>query len=1071
MQQSLRFLRVTLTLTALVGCAMTVPRSVAQPGEAKAGLVAWYRFDSGAPGDDSSGHQLAAEVSDAERAQGRAGTGLLLDGRGGLQVPSHDLLHAGRGFGLEMWVRFSTVAVNMNLFSKDREYLLRIDPPTEGGNISFFPNAGGSLEPRVRGPAPKAGTWYHLVASWDGSDAQLWVNGQSFRQHRGGAIEAADTSVLIGKPSRFGPIGLQGVIDEVKLYNRALSDADVLAAEYGLTEAPPGDRIRTARFEFGAGLQGWEARGVEGLAVRDGKLQAAVPDGASRLVNRSLEAPVASLPYLSLRMAVDHGATAEVAFLTTGGLAKLTFPVMADGRMHSYILDVGREPEWEGSLRALCLAPSEVAARVEIDFLRVSAQPEAPAELCVERFLPEHAVNRAGRPCTIEAMIANRGGAGRSLSAALSAPAGVRILGDARRAMDNLPHGETRALSWQLQAKQPMAAEVTLALSGPDVAPTRATLPLTFSSPVDLPKAAYVPEPQVAQSDYLVGCHYCPLWKQGTRGGGGWQEIVPFPERQPVLGWYDEGSPEVADWELKWCLEHGIQYFVYCWYRTNQGHGVDTFLSHAIHEGLFHARYKSKFKFAIMWENQWKGQAGVASEEDLLSNLVPYWIENYFKDPSYLKVDNRPLLFIYRPEFLVDDLGSVENVRRALDKVREACRQAGFDGLTILGEYRGMDPAPLKLMADEGLDYSFAYCWGVANNPTPPVAIQTQEDYWRSWQQQDIIPFLLTASMGWDSTPWSHSFSIWRLPPADFRTLCERAKAFMGTLPENSLGRKLMLLDNWNEFGEGHYIAPHRQYGFGYLDAVRSVFTRAPEPHIDLVPEDVGLGPYDSLFRDTLAFEDLRSKRVIGEGGQQPGLAGWWSFDDDEGSPVAFDYSGHGAGGVLHDATRAPGHQGKALVCSGGAVEVPRGAFETPSRAITVECWVRTDVGDQTDKWFVNSIYGTGESGFRLGLSGGKLAWAIPKTAWSHHLVADSPLPLGQWVHVAATYDAQVMRLYMNGKLCGALPRDGRINTADAHLCLGSYDIKHRAYFSGLLDEVRIYSQVLTEDEIAAAAR
>lgn len=136
------------------------------------------------------------------------------------------------------------------------------------------------------------------------------------------------------------------------------------------------------------------------------------------------------------------------------------------------------------------------------------------------------------------------------------------------------------------------------------------------------------------------------------------------------------------------------------------------FLSHAIHEGLFQARYADRFKFCIMWENQSKGQAGVASEEDFLNHLLPFWIETYFRHPSYLKIDNKPLLFIYRPEFLVEDLGSVENVRRALEKAREACRQAGFAGLTLLGEYRGLDPAPLQLMADEGLDYSFAYCSG-----------------------------------------------------------------------------------------------------------------------------------------------------------------------------------------------------------------------------------------------------------------------------------------------------------------------------------------------------------------------
>ena len=87
-----------------------------------------------------------------------------------------------------------------------------------------------------------------------------------------------------------------------------------------------------------------------------------------------------------------------------------------------------------------------------------------------------------------------------------------------------------------------------------------------------------------------------------------------------------------------------------------------------------------------------------ADERDLISNLLPYWMGNYFKHPSYLKLDNRPLLFIYRPEFLIQDLGGEGNVAKAFDKMRQACREAGFDGLYILGEYRGLDANHLKLM-------------------------------------------------------------------------------------------------------------------------------------------------------------------------------------------------------------------------------------------------------------------------------------------------------------------------------------------------------------------------------------
>jgi hypothetical protein len=72
---------------------------------------------------------------------------------------------------------------------------------------------------------------------------------------------------------------------------------------------------------------------------------------------------------------------------------------------------------------------------------------------------------------------------------------------------------------------------------------------------------------------------------------------------------------------------------------------------------------------------------------------------------------------------------------------------------------------------------------------------------------------------------------------------------------------------------------------------------------------------------------------------------------------------------------------------------------------------------------------------------------------------------------VAGTYDGQTMRLYTDGRLCASLERGGPIRPSDTHLCLGSYDVVHRAFFSGLLDEVRIYSRALTEEEVGRRAQ
>jgi hypothetical protein len=268
-----------------------------------------------------------------------------------------------------------------------------------------------------------------------------------------------------------------------------------------------------------------------------------------------------------------------------------------------------------------------------------------------------------------------------------------------------------------------LANSLPVAGQEPQQAAVRASKP---SAGVAAQKA-YVPEPQSVRTQILVGAHNCPLWEANQPQM--WNQLLKHPERTPALGFYSQETPQVADWKTKWAVEHGISFFVYCWYRNGQGGPVKMHFGSAIHDALLKSRYVSKMKFAVMWENQARGTAGVSSEADLMENLLPFWTQNYFRHSSYLKIDNKPLRFIYRPEFLVQDLGGVDKVRAALDKMRRACRKAGFDGLYLLGEYRGLDPKQLELMKQLGLDYTFAYCWYVPGSPKPQQAITAQLDY------------------------------------------------------------------------------------------------------------------------------------------------------------------------------------------------------------------------------------------------------------------------------------------------------------------------------------------------------
>jgi hypothetical protein len=234
-------------------------------------------------------------------------------------------------------------------------------------------------------------------------------------------------------------------------------------------------------------------------------------------------------------------------------------------------------------------------------------------------------------------------------------------------------------------------------------------------------------------------------------------------------------------------------------------------------------------------------------------------------------LNNKPILAIYNVERFVRDLGGEEEARTAIEKMEAACRRAGWEGLELIGQYCWGTPLELRQAAARieriGMHASWAYHWptftgafGTARRPTNAQAMDAQGTMWQSLPQ----PNILTVSMGWDSEPWGFSQSRvqWRLSPDDFKELCQRAKSLLDERPGDGLASRIVLLDNWNEFGEGHYIFPTRQYGFGYLDAVREVFAIDPPPHVDLTPADIGRGPYDFQYRALPSGTDGQRRSV-----------------------------------------------------------------------------------------------------------------------------------------------------------------------------------------------------------------
>ena len=971
---------------------------------------------------------------------------------------------------------------------KDGEYLLRVDWEKEGGNLSFFVNLGGSWETRVRGPVIKAQTWYDVRVGWTGQALNMTVNGESFHGNRLGTYTTTDNPLVIG------PVA--GVIDAIAIRNPAIERLDVLSSSVEQDDDAPfsaGSRwdillpwtwgkdhdSNTLAIGGDKLWNPWQAKNGMNASFHRDRVSCQPSSPGAMLVSPQLNVPITAMPYLCLDFTeAVAGQIGYLDFISDAGRGTISFEVASPGT--PTIITGIQSQAWTGSIRRLALSFADPNP-VVLTQATLADRPIGSPSLYIRSLVPGRAKLRPGRQESVVLGLQNVGGEAEDIAVTLRVPRGIKLVGKAKQTIPYLGMDDFDMATWHFVAKKPGSYTATLTAKT-NKASSSQDITLLVEPMPDLPPQDYVPTPVPAKTDYINLMHYCALWKEGTHYG--WKRIEPYPERRPAIGWYDEGTPEVADWHIKYALEHGINGFIYCWYRATYEPEITHSLGHAIHEGLFNAKYRDMFNFTIMWEN---GCAkGVKDEADLLDNVLPFWIKNYFTHPSYLKIDNQPVLFVWQPKPLIEQLGGTEKTKIAFDKMREQCRQHGFTGLRIIACMPTANQALGKLIAESGWDALTGYNLQPSGVPIAgydPAGLAYKDHaevlsrYKQTWIDRDAttgdLPDIPNVVMGRDDRAWGRIKRGKGLyianPQADnFAAACRDAKELVDAKPAGRWDSKMVVFDNWTEFGEGHYIEPTTGTGFSFVNAIKKVFcdSWADESITDVIPEDLGMDPPQRRYEAVRASYGKRMPwqplRIRGD------LIAHWEFDSED-NGVFPDSSINGCDLKADGVSLAPGRKGQALLCGtgGASFEAPQ-AFFHPG-GISIALWCNPSEPDQGNRWMINTAGTT--HGYRIGLGSGKIAWQIPREPWSHSLHDPQPLPVGQWTHVAATFDNQTMRLYINGKEVATRERQGFIRPGNEFVVGGYSTTSDRYAFQGLLDDVRVYRRVLSADEIAKLAQ
>jgi hypothetical protein len=196
------------------------------------GLVAAFGFEeaTGTTAADSSGRGMTGTISGAlHETAGRYGRALTFDGvNDWVTVADAAPLDLTTGMTLEAWVRPTVVSRWRTVLIKEQAgnltYALYANTDANRPSANFF----AGVERDVLGTAQlAANTWTHLATTYDGTNLRIYVNGVLVGTRAApGPISTSAQPLRIGGNSIW-PEFFQGQIDEVRVYDRARTAAEV----------------------------------------------------------------------------------------------------------------------------------------------------------------------------------------------------------------------------------------------------------------------------------------------------------------------------------------------------------------------------------------------------------------------------------------------------------------------------------------------------------------------------------------------------------------------------------------------------------------------------------------------------------------------------------------------------------------------------------------------------------------------------------------------------------------------------------------------------------------------------
>ncbi len=351
---------------------------------------------------------------------------------------------------------------------------------------------------------------------------------------------------------------------------------------------------------------------------------------------------------------------------------------------------------------------------------------------------------------------------------------------------------------------------------------------------------------------------YHPIPENDEWWGKGFTEWTNVAKAKPLfrghyqphvpadLGFYDLRLPEIraaqAAMARKYCIE------AFCYWHYWFGNGV-RLLQRPFDEVLMSGELD--FPFCLGWANEsWTGIWHGAEDRILMEQKYPGWDDHQrhfayllqaFCDRRYVRVNGKPLFFVYRPQHIPE-------CPKVMEYWRDLAVKAGLPGLHLVAQAPNPQWEPTEYGFDAAtISNHDKIRWLFEMNLTQQIRRKLVNNYifgsmmkrlnrkpLHTYEYREAMQFFVERNVrweyypmvipNWDNTPRSgrKGVVLMNSTPELFRLHLRQA---LSVVREYEESRRILFIKSWNEWAEGNHLEPDHKFGHQYLEAIRDEIT------------------------------------------------------------------------------------------------------------------------------------------------------------------------------------------------------------------------------------------------------